>query len=137
MTSTADHRLPRTSLAFLLTAVLAAFMLFLAVRGATDPISAAHGFGADLAAPLDAFYLHVKADRDLAIAGVLVALLVHGRTTPLLLAVSALCVAPIIDGSLVAARGLVGYALGVHGSAVAFGVVIIALLVRARRRPSA
>jgi hypothetical protein len=131
---TTDHRLPRTSLAFILTAVLAAFMLYLAVFGAFNPIGAAHGFGADLVAPLDGFYLHVKADRDLAIGAVLVALLVYGRTTPLLLTVSALCVAPIIDGALVAARGMPLYALGVHGSAAAFGFVLIALLVRARRR---
>lgn len=137
MTTTAtDHRLPRASLASILTWVLAAFMLLLAVRDAFDPIGAAHGFGADLAAPLDAFYLHVKADRDFAIAALLVGLVVYGRTTPLLIVVSALCVAPIVDCSLVAARGMVGYALGVHGSAAAFGLVLLALLARARRRPS-
>lgn len=133
--TTIDHRLPRTSLAFILTAVLAAFMLYLAVFGALDPLGAAHGFGADLVAPLDGFFLHVKADRDLAIGAVLVALLAYGRTTPLLLVVGALCVAPIIDCALVAANGKLAYALGVHGSAAAFGFVLIALLARARRRP--
>lgn len=137
ISSPADHRLPRRSLGFVLTAVLALFMLFLAVRAALDPIGAAHGFGVDLAAPLDAFYLYVKADRDLAIFGVLVALLIHGRTVPLLIAVGALCVAPIIDGSLVAAHGRLGYALAVHGSAVAYGFVLVALLLRARRQTPA
>lgn len=134
--TTTDHRLPRTSLAFILTVVLTAFMFVLAACAAFDPIGTAHGFGADLAAPLDAFYLHVKADRDFAIGLLLVGLLVYGRTTPLLIVCGALCVAPIVDCALVAARGLVGHALSVHGSAVAFGFVLVALLVRARRRPS-
>lgn len=132
-TSAADPRLAVRSLAFVLTAVLTAFMLFLAIRGALGAVDAAHGFGVDLAAPLDAFYLHVKADRDLAIGLALAALLAYRRATPLLLVVGALCVAPIIDCALVAAHGRVGYALGVHGSAAAFGVVLVALLARARR----
>jgi len=137
MSTTADHRLAVRSLTFLLTALLAGFMIFLAIRGAFSAADAAHGFGFDLAAPVDAFYLHVKADRDLAIAGVLVALLVYRRTTPLLLTVGALCIAPIVDCALVSATGRVGYALGVHGSAAAYGLVLVWMLARARRRPSA
>lgn len=132
--SIADHQLPRRSLAFVLTVLLAVFMLVLAARAAFDPIGAAHGYGIDLASPLDVSYLYVKAGRDLAIAAVLTALLVYGRTVPLLLTVGALCIAPIVDGILVTAHGKPGYALGVHGSAVAFGFVLVALLVRALRK---
>ncbi|HET9627689.1 MAG TPA: DUF4267 domain-containing protein [Kofleriaceae bacterium] len=135
MTSHApDPRLRPTSLAFVLSALLAGFMLYLAWFGGLHALDAARGFGVELAAPLDAFYLHVKADRDLAIGAVLVALLIYRRPTPLLLTVSALCIAPILDCALVAARGRLGYALAVHGSAAAFGFVLIALLARARRR---
>ena len=45
-----DSLLPRSSTGFVLVALLAAFMLFLGVRGFFDPIGAAHGFGVDLAA---------------------------------------------------------------------------------------
>ena len=107
------------SVAFVLVALITAFMLFLGVRGMVDPISAAHGFGIDLASPLDAFYLHVKADRDLAIGAMLLALLLYRRPTPLALFVGASTIAPVLDCLLVALepRGHAGYALAVHGSA--------------------
>ena len=132
--SPSDSLLPRRSTGFVLVAVLAAFMLFLGVRGFLDPIGAAHGFGTDLAAAADAFYLHVKADRDLAIGLLLVALLAYRRITPLVIAVATLCVAPIIDGTLVSLHGRLGYALAVHGSAVAYGALTIAVLLRAAKR---
>jgi hypothetical protein len=135
-TSPSDSLLPRSAPGFVLVAALAAFMLFLGVRGFLDPIGAAHGFGADLAAAADGFYLHVKADRDLAIGLLLVALLAYRRLTPLVLAVATLFVAPIIDGTLVALHGRLGYALAVHGSAVAYGAITIAVLLRAAKRVS-
>jgi hypothetical protein len=127
MSRSHDSRLSPRSLPFVLVVVLAAFLLLLAVRGALDPLGAAHGFGVDLAAPADAFYLHVKADRDLAI---------YRRPAPLALFVAATCIAPVIDCTLVALdpHGSLGYALGVHGSAVVYGVVTAALLWRAHRR---
>lgn len=134
-----DTLLPRGSVAFVLVAILAAFMAWIGVGGFLDPLSAAHGFGIDLVAPADAFYLHVKADRDLSIAVLLAGLLVYRRATPLAVVVAALCIAPLADCtlSLLDARGHVGYALAVHGSAVLYGIVTTALLVRARRRGSA
>jgi hypothetical protein len=134
--SAPDALLPRGSVAFVLVAILAAFMAWLGVRGFLDPLGAAHGFGIDLAAPADAFYLHVKADRDLSIAVLLVGLLVYRRATPLAVAVAALCIAPLADCglSLLDPRGHAGYALAVHGSATLYGIVTTALLVRARRR---
>lgn len=131
-----DPRLSPRSLPYVLVALLAAFLLFLAVRALFDPIGAAHGFGIDLAAPADAFYMHVKADRDLALAAILLALMLDRRPRALALFVAAACIAPVCDGLLVALdpRGSAGYALGVHGSAVAYGVVTAALLWRAHRR---
>jgi len=136
MTSVAsESRLSPRSLPFVLVIVLAAFLLLLAAMGFLAPLVAAHGFGVDLAAPADAFYLHVKADRDLALAAVLIALIAYARPAPLALFVGATCVAPVIDGLLVALdpRGHVGYALAVHGSAVVYGVVTVILLWRAHR----
>ena len=136
MSPSPDSRLSPRSLPFVLVVVLAAFLLLLAVRGALDPLGAAHGFGVDLAAPADAFYLHVKADRDLALFAVLVALAIYRRPAPLALVVAVACIAPMIDAVLVATTrpGGLGYALGVHGSAAAYGVVTAALLWRAHRR---
>jgi hypothetical protein len=117
-----------------MAALLGVFMVFLAVRGALDPLGAAHGFGADLAAPVDAFYLHVKAGRDLAIAAAIFGLLAYRRVTPLAILVATLLIAPICDAALVMHEGRIGYALEVHGSAVAYGAVLVALLRRARAR---
>jgi hypothetical protein len=139
MSPSRDSRISPRSLPFVLVVILAAFLLLLAVLGALDPLGAAHGFGFDLAAPADAFYLHVKADRDLTLFAVLVALAIYRRPAPLALVVTVACIAPVIDGALVATapHGSLGYALGVHGSAVAFGVVTAALLWRAHRRACA
>ena len=135
MTSTLSDRLSLRSLPFALVAILVVFLLLLAVRGFFDPLDAAHGFGVDLAAPADAFYLHVKGDRDLALALTLLALLIYRRPAPLALFVAAACIAPVLDACFVAfARGHAGYALAVHGSAAAYGVVTAALLGRAHRR---
>jgi len=132
----ADALIPRGSVAFVLVAILTAFMAWLGVFGFLDPLGAAHGFGIDLAASVDAFYLHIKADRDLSIAVLLGGLLVYRRATPLAVVVAALCIAPLADCalSLLDPRGRAGYALAVHGSAVVYGIVTTALLVRARRR---
>src|SRR5215813_3947414 len=131
-----DPRLSPRSLPFVLVAILAAFLALLAVMGLFNPLGAAHGFGVDLAAPADAFYLHVKGDRDLALAGILIALMAYRRPAPLAMFVAVTCIAPVLDCSFVASdpRGGVAYALAVHGSAVVYGVVTAALLWRAHRR---
>jgi len=128
--------LSRRSVAFVLVAILTAFMAFLGVGGFLGPLGAAHGFGIDLVAPADAFYLLVKADRDLGIAVLLLGLLVYRRATPLAVVVAALCIAPLADCalSLLDPRGHAGYALAVHGSAFLYGLATTVLLVRARRR---
>jgi uncharacterized protein DUF4267 len=129
-----DDQFPRFSAAYVMTALLGTFMAFLAIRGVVDPISAAHGYGVDLAAPADAFYLYVKADRDLAIAALLFGLLAYRRATPLIIVVGSLLLAPLGDAILVTARHSLGYALAVHGSAVAYGIALVAVLARARRQ---
>jgi ABC-type xylose transport system permease subunit len=128
-----DDLLPVRSVAFVMTAVLGAFMAFLALRAAIDPLGAATGFGSSLAAASDAFYLHVKADRDLAIAAAILGLLAYRGATPLAILVAAMLIAPICDALLVMREGRLGYALAVHGSAVAYGVVLVWQL-RARAR---
>ena len=129
-----DDRFPRRSAAYIMTALLGIFMAYLAINGAVGPTSAAHGFGFDLAAPADAFYLYVKADRDLAIAIAIFGLLAYRRATPLLIVTCALLVAPICDGTLVTIHHGLGYALAVHGTAVAYGVALAAVLWRVRRQ---
>jgi hypothetical protein len=134
-----DARLAPRSLPFVLVVILAAFLLLLAVVGALDPLGAAHGYGFDLAAPADAFYLHVKAGRDLTLFAVLVALAIYRRPAPLALMVAVACIAPVVDAALVATApdGRLGYALGVHGSAAAYCAITAALLWRAHRRACA
>jgi len=129
---TLDDRFSRMSAAYVMTALLGAFMVFLAIRGTTDPVSAAHGFGVDLAAPADAFYLYVKADRDLAIAAAIFGLLAYRRATPLLIVVGSLLLAPLGDAILVTAHHGFGYAMAVHGSAIGYGLLLVAVLWRAR-----
>jgi hypothetical protein len=128
-----DDRFPRSSAAYVMTALLGGFMAFLAIRGVLDPVGAAHGFGADLTARPDAFYLYVKADRDLAIAAVVFGLLAYRHATPLLIVVGSLLIAPMGDAILVTAHRGLGYALSVHGTAVAYGIALLAVLWRARR----
>ena len=115
--------------------LLVAFMFLLAVRGFASPVSAAAGFGFPLADAADGFYLHVKGDRDLAIGLAIAALILLRERRALIPVIAACLVAPLIDGALVVASGhkSVLYALAVHGSALAFGVALLALLVREKR----
>ena len=86
----------------------------------------------------DAFYIHVKADRDLTLGLALLALLLYRRALPLALLVAAGTVAPVFDCALSLAdpRGHVGYALAVHGSAVLYGLVTLWVLLRPAARPA-
>jgi hypothetical protein len=126
--------IPVRSAAFVMAALLGAFMAFLAINGALDPLRAAAGYGVPLAAPADAFYLLVKAGRDLAIAAAVFGLLRYRHAKPLAILVGTLMLAPICDMSLVMHAGRTGYALAVHGSAVAYGAVLVALLCRRQAR---
>jgi hypothetical protein len=118
-----------------LTGALAAFMLFLGVRGFLAPESAARGFGIPLADAADAVYVHIKAGRDLSIGVMLAALLAMRQRAALTAMIAASMIMPLNDCAQViaSAPGRVGYALAVHGSAVAYGVVLLVLLWRRGR----
>jgi len=129
-----DKPLVPRSAAFVLTALLALFMFFLAVRGFFQDVDAATGFGLPLAATADAAWLHVKAGRDLAVGLLFVWLLVLRHRGALFGVLASTLVIPLNDGLQVVARdgARVAYALGVHGSAFAFGVLVLVLLWRGR-----
>jgi hypothetical protein len=124
-----------TSLSFVLTALIAAFMLFLAVGGFLQPLAAAKGFGLGLLDPADAVFLRIKAGRDLGVGLILVALLALRMRAALVLVVFAACVMPLVDCLVTSTsdRGSVPYALMVHGSAVAYCLVLGVLLLRGER----
>jgi hypothetical protein len=142
---TNEHAPPEASLkwssaTFVMTAILALFMLLLALRAFFAPHAAATGFGIGIVDPADLFYLRVKADRDLSTALALSALLALRRPLPLALFIGVATVQPLFDCLLVLTdpRGSAAYALSVHGSAAVYGVVLALLLgrehARARRR---
>lgn len=116
--------------------VLGLFLLFLAFNGFAFPADAARGFGIAVVDPADLFYLHIKADRDLASGVVVLLLLALGERRALGAFVAAAMVQPILDMglSMADARGHVGYALAVHGSAAVYGAILAVLLFR--RRPA-
>jgi hypothetical protein len=124
---------PRSA-AFVLTAVLALFMFFLALRAFLQPEDAAAGFGLPLAASADAAWLHVKGGRDLAVGVLLTWLLALRERGALFVVIASALVIPVNDGLQVVARDgtRIAYALGVHGSAAAFAVVVLFLLRRGR-----
>lgn len=112
--------------------LLVAFLLLLAVRGLWVPVDAASGFGIPLADSLDAFYLRVKADRDLGSALAVGALLWLGERRALGALVLALTIEPIFDAGLLIGdpRGKLAYALAVHGSAAVYGLFLSWRLLR-------
>ena len=138
MTNTAlgEARLRVSSPAFVMTAILALFMLFLALRGVLFPHGAAVAFGIPIENPSDLFYLRVKGDRDLSTALALLALMALRRPLPLAIFVAAAMVQPLFDCILVLTdpRGSAVQALSVHGSAVVYVVVLFVLLLRAHAR---
>jgi hypothetical protein len=118
--------------------LLAAFMLFLGVRGLFTPISAATGFGFPLGNAADAFYLQIKGDRDLDIGIGIALLLVLKQRRAFTAVLAASTVMPLLDCAFVLAGGRVSsaYALSVHGSALVYGVLLVTLLVRDDARVS-
>ncbi|MEO7733862.1 MAG: DUF4267 domain-containing protein [Kofleriaceae bacterium] len=129
MTTTQSSREIGTA-AYVLTAVLAAFLLFLGLYGFLSPVAAARGFGIPLADPADAVYIAIKAGRDLGIGAMVIALLISGRRGPLFGLIAASVIIPLNDCAQVMATGRVGYGLAVHASAAAYGLVILWLLRR-------
>ncbi len=123
-----------TSPSFLISAALAAFMLFLGVRGLVAPEAAARGFGFAVADPSDAVWLRVKGDRDLAVAlgiGAFLALRWRRALGALLLASIA---SPLLDCiiSLSTPGHDKAFALSVHGGAAVLVAVLGVVLFRGR-----
>jgi hypothetical protein len=123
-----------TPIEYWASVLLVFFLLLLAAGALLVPIAAASGFGIPLVDPLDAFYVRVRGDRDLAGALALGVLLWLGQRRALGVWVGALTIEPIIDACLVIAdpRGQLAYALAVHGSAAIYGLVLSWRLLRAR-----
>ena len=119
---------------FVLAGALAAFTLFLGVRGLLYPMQAAHGFGLPLFDG-DAHWLRIKAGRDLSIGLAITALLVLRMRPALAALLLAGGLIPLVDCivSVASASGLVAYALAVHGSAAAFSFGLGAALLRPPR----
>jgi hypothetical protein len=125
-----------TSPSFLIAAALAAFMLFLGVRGLFAPEAAAHSFGLAVVDPSDAVWLRIKGDRDLSIAlamGIFLALRWRRALGALLLAIIA---GPLLDCiiSLSTPGHNTALALAWHGGATALIAVLGVVLFR--RHPS-
>ena len=125
-----------TSPSFLIAAAIAAFMLFLGVRGLLAPEAAAHGFGFAVVDPSDAVWLRIKGDRDLSVAlamGIFLALRWRRALGAYLLASIA---GPLLDCiiSLSTPGHNTAYALSMHGGATALFAVLGVVLFR--RHPS-
>jgi Domain of unknown function (DUF4267) len=120
------------SLDFWMIVLLASFLLVLAASAFFNPVASATGFGIPLANPLDAFYFRVKGDRDLASALAMIALTFLRERRALGWLIAAATLEPIFDAllSIGDARGHVGYALAVHGSAALYGAVLSWRLLR-------
>jgi hypothetical protein len=137
-TTRSQARLPFSSPAFVMTAILTLFVVLLAVRALFAPHAAAVGFGIPIVHPSDLFYVMVKGDRDLSTALALLGLMALRRPLPLAIFIAAAVVQPLCDCLLVLTdpRGSAVYALSVHGSAAVYCVILSLLLFRehARRR---
>jgi hypothetical protein len=119
-----------TSPSALLAWALAAFMLFLSVRGLLDPAGAADGFGLPIRSADAIPWLRIKADRDLSL-GLILVVLILGRWRRLFGGVALVsAVSPTIDALTVIGHGMrsVAYALSVHGSAVVYCLALGAWL---------
>lgn len=116
----------------MLSWVLVAFMLFLSVRATLDPASAADGFGLPLTGPDAVLWLRIKAGRDLGIGLMLSAVLLQRQRRVAGAVIVASVAMPMVDALTVIGHGArsVGYALGVHGSAVLYGLLLGAALLR-------
>jgi hypothetical protein len=135
-TALSETRLRLSSPAFVMTGILALFMLFLAFRGFFVPHAAAAAFGIPIADPTDLLYIRIKGDRDLATALALIGLMALRRPLPLAIFIAACVVQPLFDCFLVLtdSRGSAVQALSVHGSAAVYVVVVSLLLLREHGR---
>ncbi|AGC43462.1 hypothetical protein MYSTI_02135 [Myxococcus stipitatus DSM 14675] len=123
-----------TSPTALFTLLLGAFLLFLSLRGALDPISAARGFGLTDSGSEVIPWLYVKAGRDFGLALAMFALVAIRQRKAAGVFVLATIVMPTVDALTVLHGGAsLAFALGVHGSAVVYGVVLAAALLRPQK----
>lgn len=123
-----------TSPTALLTLLLGAFMLFLSVRAAMDPLSAAQGFGLPISSADAVPWLRVKSGRDLGIALALFGLVAARQRRAAGVFVLACTVMPLVDALTTWSHGASpAVVLGVHGSAAVFCLALApALLLRSR-----
>jgi hypothetical protein len=119
-----------TSVSFVLASALAAFMLFLGVRGLVAPLVAAKGFGLPLTDAGDAVWLQIKAGRDLCAGLSLLALLALRNARMMAIFLIANVLTPVNDMrvSLSAPLHDTGYTLAVHGGAATLMVLLAASL---------
>ncbi|MEI9938591.1 MAG: DUF4267 domain-containing protein [Pseudomonadota bacterium] len=128
----------RTSPSFLVGAALAAFMLFLGVRGLLAPEAAALGFGFPVVDPADAVWLRIKGDRDLSVAlGMAVFLALRWRRALGALLLASI-VSPLLDCiiSLSTPGHNTAFALSIHGGATVLVAVLGVVLSRPCRSGS-
>ncbi|MCP3163039.1 DUF4267 domain-containing protein [Myxococcus qinghaiensis] len=118
----------------LFTLLLGAFMLFLSLRAALDPISAARGFGLPDSGSEVIPWLYVKAGRDLGLALAMFALVAIRQRQAAGVFVLACMVMPTVDALTVLHGGAsLAFALAVHGSAVVYGAVLGTALLRPKQ----
>lgn len=123
-----------TSPTALFTLLLGAFMLFLSLNAARDPIIAARGFGLPDSGSEVIPLMYVKAGRDLGLALAMFALVAIRQRQAAGVFVLACVVMPTVDALTVMHGGAsLAFALAVHGSAALYGVVLAAALLRPQK----
>jgi hypothetical protein len=118
-----------TSPTALLTLLLGAFLLFLSIGGAVDPMAAAQGFGLPISSADAVPWLRVKSGRDLGLALAIFGLVATRQRHAAGVFVLACVVMPVVD-ALTAWNGgaSLALALSVHGSAAIYGLVLASAL---------
>jgi hypothetical protein len=116
----------------ILTAVLCAFILFiLSLRTVIDPTGAATAYGMPLSSHGDIPWMYVKAGRDLGVGVALAALLFTRQRRAVAVFLIAATLMPLADFLIVITHtGRVMFALGVHGSAAIYTLVLGLVLLR-------
>lgn len=124
-----------TSPTALLTLLLGAFMLFLSINGALNPVSAAKGFGLPISSADAIPWLRVKAGRDLGLGLAILGLVATRQRLAAGVFVLACVAPPVVDAmtAWIAGGTPLALALAIHGSAAVFGLVLGAALLLPRK----
>jgi hypothetical protein len=120
-----------TTIAYILSGLIAAAIIVIGARFLIAPRVAATGYGVlpDLAQPCTRAYLGVKGVRDIASGLIVIALMVDGATHLLGWVILAATIIPLADTAIVLANGgSKGIAWGVHGATAAVMLVTAGLL---------